>query len=181
MNIPKPRNQNKKRTILIGVTLLVIASIGIAVWYSMKNNNDASQQSGRGPTPQEQKQSDASDATQKQEFLDNEAKQQDSGDGNDQKPEPPSSQDITLTARADGDTVIVTTKLAAIASGTCTLTITGGTAPVTQQANVIYNPEYSTCAGFSVRKSAVNATSWNIALSVDTGSGKIEKSIKFTP
>ena len=179
MNISKSHTSNKKRIVLLVVALLAIAGIAFAAWYSITSSNDDSRQSERGPTAEEQKQSDESDAAQKQEFLDNETKQ--GSEDTEQKPELPSSKDITLTARTDGNNVIITTKLATVPSGTCTLTITGGATPVTQQASVIYNTEYSTCAGFSVNKNAVNAPSWNIALSVDTGSGKIEKSMKFTP
>lgn len=183
MNISQPHNDSKKRIALAGIIFIIVVGISLAVWYLATHHatNTTPHQPERGPTAEEQKKSDKSDASQKQEFLDNEVKEKDNKTTTEQKPDVPSSSDITLTARTDGNFVVVTTKLATVASGTCTLTITGGATPVTQQANIIYSPEYSSCAGFSVKKDVVNATSWNITLTVNTDSSKIEKSIQFTP
>lgn len=180
MNIPKSRQHTKKRIIIVIILITIAVSIGGFIWYTLATKNgDVSQRSERGPTAAEQELRDKSDATQKQEFLDNEVKQGDSDDP--QTPPAPTNDDITLTAKTSGENVVVTTKLSTVAAGTCTLTVTGGSTPVTQQAKVIYNDEYSSCAGFSVRKDVVNATSWSISLSVDTGSSKLVKSIQYTP
>lgn len=115
------------------------------------------------------------DEQQKQEFLDNAIEEQaiDS-------PAPETAPLISeVKAKQENENVVVLTKLASVASGSCTLRITNGTTTHEQQAQVIYQPEFSSCAGFSVQKSALSSGIWNITLEATSGSVTSTKTIEF--
>lgn len=93
---------------------------------------------------------------------------------------PPTNNDgITITPSTSGDTVVITTKLVGYSDGTCTLDVTNGAKTNTQTANVIYAPNYSTCAGFTVPKSSLGSGNWNIALSVLSGGNTTSKTVTY--
>lgn len=70
--------------------------------------------------------------------------------------------------RGNNDTVIVTTRLHGVADGTCTLMINNNSITYTQKASVVYQPDFSSCAGFSVPFSKLGKGTWEIQLSLDT-------------
>lgn len=169
--------------IILGVGLVLV--IGGVIWYVLRQNNTATNSTSISTNSQ----SDASDAKNKQDFLDNQKEDKDNTTNtntdptksDNEKPTTPTDPTISLSAKTAGDSVIITTNLSTISSGTCTLIITGGVAPVTKTAEVIYTPEYSSCAGFSVKKSELSAASWNITLGVKTNEKTLTKTITYTP
>ena len=74
----------------------------------------------------------------------------------------------------DGDsvTIIVKLKEQGYSQGKCSLTVAANGKKVAQNADIIYQPEYSTCAGFSVPVSSVGGGQWTISLSVTPLNGK---------
>lgn len=181
MKISKSHNNTKKISIL-AVLIVFLATTGtFLVWSSTQKTRDNEQSSSSTPTEAQQKESATSNANEKQQFLDNEAKQKDSTGETPQPSKPPTNQDVDLAARTEGENVIITSKITTLQSGTCTLRITGGPTPFSQQAAIIYNPEFSTCAGFSINKQSISASTWTITLEVSNGSVQLEKTIKFTP
>lgn len=79
---------------------------------------------------------------------------------------------ITITTKQETNgTLTVSTKLYGYSSGTCTLKVTNGLQSSSQLADIIYQAEYSTCAGFSVPIDENGTGTWIINLTV-TSSGQ---------
>lgn len=93
---------------------------------------------------------------------------------------PPSASNITLTAsKTSGTTVTVYTQLKDYSDGACTLTITNGSATNTQTAQVMFQPQYAICAGFSVPIDKLGTGLWSIKLSVLSGGTTVDKTISY--
>ena len=109
------------------------------------------------------------DNSKKQEFIENTPAAT--------NPEPISSDQITLTAEQSGNKITVLTKLANLPGGVCKLTITNGNVSVLKQADVIYQPQFSSCAGFTIPIAEVGGGNWSIKLAVTHESTSLEKTI----
>ena len=127
------------------------------------------------PTPQEKKSEEKANQDTKESFLntakDNEEK---SVEKSKPAPVPTDNSSIELSADKDGDnvTIIVKLKEQGYSQGKCSLTVAANGKKVAQNADIIYQPEYSTCAGFSVPVSSVGGGKWTISLSVTPLNGK---------
>lgn len=78
---------------------------------------------------------------------------------------PPTDNDnITLTANKEAESVTVLTKLKGFAGGSCKLTVFNGASNFSATAEVIYQPDFSSCAGFSVPIAKVGNGTWTITL-----------------
>ena len=96
-----------------------------------------------------------------------------SGDANSDKTVEPSANDIALSTHRETDkSVTIITKLQNYSDGTCDLTIKNGSKTQTQTAPIIYQVDFSTCAGFNIPESSVGVGTWQISLSV-TSKGKV--------
>ena len=85
----------------------------------------------------------------------------------------------SLTARQETNgTVTVFTKLNPSITGSCSLTTTNGSKSNAQKADVIYQSEFSSCAGFSVPISGLGAGTWNIQLTVGSSVKSIQLGVK---
>lgn len=87
---------------------------------------------------------------------------------------------IDLSTRQEeiNNSVTVFTELHNFDSGTCNLTVTNADKTVTQSAGVIYQPEFSSCAGFSIPISQLGKGIWSINLTVSTpNSASVSKTI----
>ncbi len=86
------------------------------------------------------------------------------------KPDP-KVDNIELSAtQDDSNTVTIVAKLYGASDGTCDVAVSNGAKKVSKTAEVIYQPAYSTCAGFSVEKDELGPGTWNIKLVVSSGS-----------
>lgn len=91
---------------------------------------------------------------------------------------PSSSSAITITASQTNSTeVAISTKLAGYSDGTCNLTISNGNKTTTQSAQVMFEKQFSTCAGFTVPISTVGTGTWNVKLDVISGGTTTSKTI----
>ncbi|MEO6760813.1 MAG: hypothetical protein ABI220_00335 [Candidatus Saccharimonadales bacterium] len=89
---------------------------------------------------------------------------------------PVSSQGITLTPKQDNSSqVSLTTKLSGYSDGTCSLTVANGDKSVTQTATVIYQSQFSTCAGFTIPVSSLGTGTWQFNLTVTSGGNTTSK------
>lgn len=126
-----------------------------------------------GPTEAQQKQQTKTDAQAKQNYLDSVAKSDASSD--EKTPSSVSqasaSTSMAVTASQSGNSVTVLTKLQGISSGTCEMVATNGSASTTQSAQIIYQPEFSSCAGFSLQVGKIGAGKWNVSVTAITESG----------
>lgn len=92
---------------------------------------------------------------------------------NNPTPVAPSSLPITveLNSYQENDTITVTTKIQNVSAGTCKLRITNGSREISQEAAIIYQPEFSSCAGFGIAKSSLGNGSWDITLTATPDAG----------
>ena len=89
---------------------------------------------------------------------------------------PPQAQNIDLSAkRESNNSVTVFTKLTGVSNGTCSLSVQNGSSSYLNSADIIYQTEYSTCAGFSVPIEKLGSGTWNISLTVTSGGQSYSK------
>jgi hypothetical protein len=81
------------------------------------------------------------------------------------------SDKVMLSAHQEANgNVTVITKIYDSSASQCQLSVTNGSNMLQKQSQVIYQPEYSTCAGFSIQKSELSSGTWQISLTV-SGNG----------
>lgn len=91
---------------------------------------------------------------------------------------PTSDKGIAIIAtQANSSEEIITTKLTGYSDGTCSLTVSSNGKTTNQSAPVMFEKEFSTCAGFTVPISALGPGSWNIKLDVLSGRNTTSKTI----
>ena len=167
-NVHKPPT---KALLVIGS--LAFAVIGIVSALEISGVTDFvkdKEQAVNGPTKSEEKVQNKTNSDSKKDFIESPDPGQDV---------PQATQEIELSARQESDnSVTVLTKLSNVASGTCTLTITNGSADYTDTAQVIYQPSFSSCAGFTVERNGLGPGEWSIKLSVTTDT-TLEKTIIY--
>lgn len=173
MKITQPVNI-KNRVLKYGIIILVvvgIASAAAAYWL-----NNTGQTPSDGPTPAQKKEMQAVDNANKKDFAE---KTKDTDNPGVTVPTPSSPDTIDLSAsKTDTSTVTIFTKLKNYASGNCELTVTNGTRTYSATAQILYQPEYSSCAGFSIPVSELDAGTWTIKLiATPTGGTPITKTI----
>lgn len=71
---------------------------------------------------------------------------------------------VQLFLRQDGNNVVATTKLYHISSGECSLEVNNRDKLIELRAQVIFQQEFSTCAGFSIPVSSLGAGAWSVTL-----------------
>lgn len=94
---------------------------------------------------------------------------------------PAGGDNIELTAtQGNKGSVTVLTKLHGYSDGSCTLKTTNGTASTTQIAPIIYQQEYSTCAGFSVNTTNLGSGTWTLLLTVTSKGESTTKQVSVS-
>lgn len=183
MEMPAAQKKHIKKLIVILTTIVLISvaygayAYSSNAWPFTKKSSPVTQ--NNSPTNQEKEQQEKQDAQDKQTFLDNENKQTPSTpqeSGKNESKLPP----ISMEAKKANNQLVITTNLSSISSGTCTLTLTKGDQAITKVAEVIYAPEYSTCAGFSIATTELGRGTWDISLSVKTTKGTAVKAMNYT-
>ncbi len=170
-NITGHRQRNSVILVVCSV-VLIIAALAIlektgVTNFIHANSNGSSEISG--PSKAEEAQQTKDSASQKQQYLDGTKSDPVASGSNTSSAS--SATSLTLSASQDNNTVTVLTKIQGVSEGTCSLTITNGTNVSSQTAQIIYQPEFSSCAGFSVITSTLGKGSWNISLSVNSAGG----------
>jgi hypothetical protein len=160
---------------ICGVLFLVILLLGVLEKTHVTNfiKMPAKQTTTKTGATKEQRQAEAqANADSKQRLLDNAVKNDQSS--NNATPAPAtdtatsttSSASMTLTASQSGSSVTVLTQIQNVAEGTCKLVVSNGIKSTAQTAQVIYQPQFSSCAGFTVPVSSIGAGTWSIAVTV---------------
>ena len=133
--------------------------------------------SSDGPTEEQKKQEAQIAADTKKQFIDS---QKDGPGSNTPAGDSTQSSTIDLSAKQESNnTVTIFTKLAGYSSGSCKLVLANGSKSKTQIADIIYQPEYSTCAGFSIPVSDLGVGDWNLQLSIQSNGQSAKKSLIF--
>lgn len=92
---------------------------------------------------------------------------------------PTSADSIVLGVSQNNPNVVVTTKLYGYSDGACILSASNGDKSTTQSAPVMFQPEYSTCAGFSVPIEQLGNGTWTVKLSVTSGGKTLSKEMSY--
>ena len=172
MKITKKNISKKQIAVATTVTVLVVCGsiftldkIGVISIFTKETVPNISKE----PTPQEKKSEEKANQDTKESFL-NTAKDEEEKSVEKSKPAPvpKSSSSIELSADRNGDsaTIIVKLKEQGYSQGKCSLTVVANGKKVAQNADIIYQPEYSTCAGFSIPVSSLGGGQWAISLSI---------------
>jgi cytoskeletal protein RodZ len=173
MTFMKVQRKNKKNVLIasiaVALILLSVGSVFVYVYANFKSQDEKSQIQNED-TP--------NDSENKQE-LDDKREAIEGKDNNSSSTTPPTQDSIKVTARQDGDSVIVSTELTAISSGTCNLAIKNGLKSYSSNVDIVYQSQFSTCAGFSVKKSQLGAGTWDINIDVKTPNASVSKQIGF--
>lgn len=176
------RTLSKKRlTVIISISLALIAAGGYGAYIATRPAPLPTLSDE--PTPAQKQTQHKTDTATKESFLDNnnDHNADNTKDTSQQRttqaqpaPVPASAKHIELSAEQSSETVVVTTKLReqGFSSGQCVLTITSSGQRSEQHAAIIYQPEYSTCAGFSVPARSLPKGTWHISLAVTPRGGK---------
>jgi len=159
--------------------LVAIAILGLAFVVLEKTHVidffKAPASDSQGPTVEQQKQEIDANAAKKKEAIENDPKTDSSSPS---APGPGPS--IDLSARQeDNNTVTVFTKLYGYSDGSCELVVTNAGKTSTQTADAMYQPEFSSCAGFSVPVGPLGKGIWSIKLSVISSSATYDKTISL--
>ena len=164
-----PNNTKKSAIWLIGAAIVLIA--GFCFWFFVVNNGFSSGAEKNDPAQQ------AVDTKDKQEFIEN-SKNEPSTDSPLNTGNVDESKVVVTATEADG-TIIVSTKLYDYSDGTCSLKATNGEKQNVQSAPIIFQPEYSTCAGFSIDQDELGAGNWAIELTSTSKGQSVTKKVSL--
>lgn len=160
---------------ILGIFLLLLVLEKTNVTSFITLNKPSSTAKSDEPTPEQKRDEDALNAQNKQDLIE-------------QEDEPSTASEVGANAtgnielsakQEDNNTVTVFTKLYNYGDGTCELTVTNSGTPVLQYADVIYQAEYSSCAGFSVPIEGLGQGTWNITVKVSSNGTSGTKTISF--
>lgn len=152
---------------VVVVSLLAIG--GFALYHYIFSSSNQPDTGGVSVTPAPAKLNNT-DATTKQAYIESQQKQTNStsSDKNLTANKPAS---IELTPTVSSTSVTLTTKIYSIGDGKCSLIAVNGARKYSAEAEIIYQPSYSTCAGFTVPISKLGSGTWNISLTVTSLDG----------
>lgn len=171
------RQRNKKTSLTIASLILATLLIGGTVYAVTTGFFSETPQPG-GPTEEDKATQRDAELERKRQFI--EATKDTETPG--VNPEIPTSSDsIDILPKQDAGTITITTKLRGYSAGTCHLEMTDGSSVISETADIIYQPEFSTCAGFSILKSRLHSGDWSITLHVTpTGGSEISKTVTYS-
>jgi hypothetical protein len=160
------KSQSKKRLI---ITVLILILVGMVVscifLFFPKQKSDMPLDSNSNNVNQTSSQSDS-----KQDAV--------KTDNSSTKTPLPEDNNLILEAHKETDgSMTVITKLKNVSDGTCQLTVTGQLGTTVYNAPVIFQPEYSSCEGFSVPIAQGDSGSWKISLKVTSNGTSATKTI----
>ncbi len=172
MKIQNTKYNHKRNTfIVIGILLLIFTTVGtiLALRYPQiifSQNEEEKVNKANNDTKKEFIESTDADGTLKD------------NDNN-----TPADNHLEVSAKKELDgSVTVFTNLSSLTQGNCLLEVDGTRANISKSAPVIYQDQFSSCAGFSLTAEEVNSLGlgiWSITLTVNDGSSSISSTINF--
>ena len=172
-------NAKRRRISLWLASAIGIALVALGCLYLLKLGPfSTTPPTTQQPTPEEQAKQTATENDEKRDFA--EANKNNELPGK-ETPPPTSPDTIELTPTKDSGTVTIKTKLIGYPDGNCVLTATNGSKTTQKEAAIIYQPEFSSCAGFSILISELGTGPWRISLTVTpTGGSPITKNAELS-
>ena len=166
--------KNKKLLIILGALIGLVILIAILEKTRVINLYQKAPDPVQGPTEEQKRQESEVNSDTKERFIEGQPKEDSTT--------PPSNQSksVELSAKQEtNNTVTVFTKLIGYNNGSCELISANGAKTNTQTAEVLYQPEFSACAGFSVPIDALGKGTWTIQLSVTSNGTTENKTISY--
>lgn len=172
--------KNKKVQFL--ALLLIIAFAGLLFFVLSQNESKANKQDEAAKQAQQETEanSEAKKAFVEENVSTSPNQRTDVPKGQPTDTTPVLAKSIDLSARQEpNSTVTVFSKLYGYSDGSCELKITNGARATSQNAPIIYQREFSSCAGFSVPINSVGTGNWTITLAVTSAGSTETKSISL--
>lgn len=170
-------SRNTKKAVAISLIALLLAVALASGYYFYRQSNDSKVINKKTETE--------TNTQSKKDFIEKDGAQ--TGKDNTQTDTSPPktteeiNESLSIDARRESNnTVTLLTKLYDIPAGTCTVNIKNGSKTLSKNAPVIYQSQYSTCAGFSIAEPDLGTGDWSITLIVTNGESSYTKSIVFT-
>lgn len=184
MKIAKKTKSTRKIVLITAVIILFCAAgVGTALYLKSREQGVVTKQSpdqeklsnrAQGAGTQDS-QSVAQDAKDKQSYLDG---QKDPGDPATEPILPDDS--VSLLVSSDATSLLVKTQIKNFTgSGSCSLIVRKGSVEVSDNAAIIYQPEFSSCAGFAIDRAKLSSGLWSINLTVKSNGVTVQKSIEY--
>lgn len=168
-----PKNNKIKMLVCVIAGSFAVLFLAIIIRHTLPLQNQAP----NGPTDKQLEEQQKSESDAKREFIES-TKDIDTLGTDPQVPTSPNS--IEISATQDAGIVTIASKLHGYSEGTCRLAITNGTTTIEESANIIYQPDFSTCAGFSIVKTRLGKGDWNIQLHITPlGGSEISKEMNY--
>lgn len=179
MKIKKKNGINVKRNVLVvGLILLIVSaflfytytkSVSLFGWHPFDTSKDGGAVNYNKPTD-DQKQ--AGDTIKEQSVGKTDANTSDNPPSPEPRANDKSIVDVTITAKnKNGSLLQIRSLIGTISSsGTCTLTLTKGSAVITKTAGIQPQASESTCRGFDVALSELSSGTWQINLQFENDS-----------
>jgi len=164
-----PKNNKKVVIWLVAASIVLVGSF--CFWFFIINKGFSSGVEKNDPAQQ------AADTKDKQEFINN-SKNEPSTEGPLNTGNVDESK-VVVTAAQSAEAIVVSTKLYDYSDGTCSLNVINGSKQNAQSAPIIFQPEYSTCAGFSVDRDELGAGTWTIELTATSKGQSVTKKISL--
>lgn len=164
-------------TVIAALLIIVILEVsGITNFFGWISGH---RDTPTGPTDEQKATQAQVDQSTKKAYIESD---KNNADNTEQAPIPTDPDVVGITTHREQTTssnsLIIVTTLKGFASGTCNLSIKNGDKVYDTQVQIIYQPEYSTCAGFSVPLERLGVGSWSITLTATpTGGTALEKTI----
>lgn len=156
MKIKHKKSFNQKPLFIAIVVLVLVLIIFIAYRIDINKNNTQQQ----GPTKEQIEKEKDTSSDGKQEFIEKSPTETDNSTWVTHE-----SDDITLNTSKDSSNLIINVQLKNYSNGTCEIIIKNGDDQYTKSADIIYQPSFSTCSGFSVPLNSLPSGVWQITLS----------------
>jgi len=148
------------------IALLLVLALVLFILEKTRVTNFIQTPGSKEVTPQQAADQKKADDARKQDFIEKSPEPTPT-------PLPQDSDAITLSAAQEGSSVNILTKLKGFSSGSCELLASNGTKTHTATADIIYQPEFSSCAGFSIPVAQLGAGSWSIVLNATPTGGSV--------
>lgn len=145
------RNTNHRVIILVIIVLIILATCLTQLIIS-------------GQSAEQKKSITESkiDATNKKKFIESQSNNN----------QPAKSSSIKISAQTEANSsVTIFSNISNVSGGNCALNISNGSESYSANAEIIYQTEYSTCAGFSVPKESLSNGIWKISILITPTSG----------
>lgn len=156
--------KNKKNLILISFIAVLAICVFSFYWLS-KDNNKAGQ-----PVIGELRDQETADDNRKQTFIEN----NDENRNDNSSTTPNTANKVEVAAeKGQNNTVTIFSKIYEPSAIKCSLEITNGDKVYKKEATVIYQTDYSICAGYSVPVADLGIGKWIIKLYVSTPSNTL--------